>query len=193
MTLSRDNCYKALRATATEHGCPGGGFSLLHRVVVNAMFFPSSESRGGFLEPLARHTLPIQNNGAKVVVLRWVTLRDQRVPHKKIYLPKTTLAFESCLLVVYMLPPHSLPSNKPRLMLAIRGLSAAVRIDEKSAFVATTPKLRRLSLTRMPIAGIPEFLVVGAVEKHPLSTDASREAPVDKCARRHGGQAQEFP
>ena len=59
MTLSRDNCYKALRATATEHGYPGGGFSLLHRVVVNAMFFPSSESCGGFLEPLGRHTLPI--------------------------------------------------------------------------------------------------------------------------------------
>jgi hypothetical protein len=104
-----------------------------------------------------------------------------------IYFPQTTLAFESFLLVVYMLPPHSLPSNKPRLMLAIRGLSAAVRIDEKSAFVATAPKLRRLSLARMPIARIPGFLVVRTVEEHPLSTGASREAPVDNCARRHGG------
>ena len=110
-----------------------------------------------------------------------------------IYFPQTTLAFESFLLVVYMLPPHSLPSNKPRLMLAIRGPSAAGRIDEKNALVATAPKLRRLSLARMPIAGIPGFLVVRTVEEHPLSTGASREAPVDKCARRHGGQAQEFP
>ena len=101
--------------------------------------------------------------------------------------PQTTLAFESFLLVVYMLPPHSLPNNKPKLMLAIRGLSAAVRIDEKSAPVAKAPKLRRLSFTRMPIAGIPEFLVVRTVEEHPLSTRARREAPVDKCARRHGG------
>ena len=104
-----------------------------------------------------------------------------------IYFPQTTLAFESFLLVVYMLPPHSLPSNKPRLMLAIRGPSAAGRIDEKNALVATAPKLRRLSLARMPIAGIPGFLVVRTVEEHPLSTGAPREAPVDKCARRHGG------
>ena len=74
--------------------------------------------------------------------------------------------FESFLLVVYMLPPHSLPSNKPGLMLSIRGLSAAVRIDEKSAFVAKAPKLRRLSLTGMPIARIPGFLVVRTVEEH---------------------------
>ena len=31
---------------------------------------------------------------------------------------------------------------------------------------------------------IPGLLVVRIVEKHLLSTDASREAPVDKCARR---------
>ena len=31
----------------------------------------------------------------------------------------------------------------------------------------------------MPIGGIPGFLVVGTVEKHALSTGASREAPVD--------------
>ena len=110
-----------------------------------------------------------------------------------IYVLQTTLAFESFLLVVYMLPPHSLPNNKPRLMLAIRGLSAAVRMGEQSAFVAKAPKFRRLSLTRMPIARIPGFLVVKTVEKHLLSTRARREAPVDKCARRHGGQTQEFP
>ena len=104
-----------------------------------------------------------------------------------IYFPQTTLAFESFLLVVCMLPPHSLPSNKPRLMLAIRGLSAAVRIDEKSAVVGKAPRLKRLSLASMPIAGIPGFLVVRTVEEHPLSTGASREAPVDNCARRHGG------
>ena len=109
-----------------------------------------------------------------------------------IYFLQTTLAFESFLLVVYMLPPHSLPSNKPRLMLAIGGLSAAVRIAEKSGFVAKAPKLRRLSLTRMPIAGIPGFLVVRTVEEHPLSTGASREAPVNNCARHHGGQTHEF-
>ncbi len=56
-------------------------------------------------------------------------------------------------------------------MLAIRGPSAAGRIDEKSALVATPPKLRRLSLARMPIAGIQGFLVVGTVEKH-LCTSA---------------------
>ena len=67
----------------------------------------------------------------------------------------------------------------PRLMLAIRGPSAAGKIDEKRALVALAPKLRRLSLARLPIAGIPGFLLVRTVEKHPLSTGASREAPVD--------------
>ena len=31
---------------------------------------------------------------------------------------------------------------------------------------------------------VPGLLVVRIIEKHLLSTDASREAPVDKCARR---------
>ena len=112
-----------------------------------------------------------------------------RNTHRNPYIcfPQTTLAFESFLLVVCMLPPHSLPSNKPRLMLAIRGPFAAVRIDDENALVAMAPKLRRLSLARMPIAGIPGFLVVRTVEEHPLSTGASREAPVDNCTRRHGG------
>ena len=101
-----------------------------------------------------------------------------------IYFPQTTLAFESFLLVVYMLPPHSLPSNKPRLMLAIRGLSAAVRIDEKSAFVAKTPRLRCRSRTRMPIARIPGFLVQ-VCSKTPI---------VNKCfARSTCGQVRSSP
>ena len=32
---------------------------------------------------------------------------------------------------------------------------------------------------------IPGLLVVSILEKHSLSTGASREAPVDKCAPRH--------
>ena len=36
---------------------------------------------------------------------------------------------------------------------------------------------------------IPGLLVVRIVEKQPLSTGASREAPVDKCARRLVGNA----
>ena len=41
---------------------------------------------------LGRHTLPIQNNGAKVVVLRYVTLCDQRVPQSQKHFPQTVLA-----------------------------------------------------------------------------------------------------
>ena len=84
-------------------------------------------------------------------------------------------------------PFLSMAGIKKMDLLAIRGPFAAVRIDEKNALVATAPKLRRLSLARMPMAGIPGFLVVRTVEEHPLSTGASREAPVDNCTRRHGG------
>ena len=84
----------------------------------------------------------------------------------------------------YMLPPHSLPSNKPRLMLAIRNRP---RQGESMKKVRLSPRRLSLSRARMPIAGFPGFLFVRTVEKHPLSTSASREAPVDKCARRHGG------
>ena len=38
---------------------------------------------------------------------------------------------------------------------------------------------------------IPGLLVVRIVEKHPLSTGASREAPVDKCAPRHGAKGMD--